>query len=114
MLPLWVSFPGLPFQFWFTEALSILGSKIGKPLFTDKVTMTREHLAYGICVKVEATKHLKELLALIIEGGQRCEQSVEYDWHHPQCDSCKCFGHNLCVKKPQPKQIWVEKRRPIT
>ncbi|XP_043724094.1 protein DGS1, mitochondrial-like [Telopea speciosissima] len=51
-VPVWVSLPNLPFHFWSPEALSSIGSVIGKPIVTDKMTSSMERLSYArLCVE---------------------------------------------------------------
>ncbi|GAA0158706.1 hypothetical protein LIER_38714 [Lithospermum erythrorhizon] len=38
LLPIWVQFPHLPLDLWTAEALSILSSRIGTPLFSNRTT----------------------------------------------------------------------------
>ena len=43
-VPIWVRFMNLKLHLWSNAVLSKMASKIGKPLFTDHMTATRERL----------------------------------------------------------------------
>lgn len=47
-IPVWVSLPGLPFQYWSGENLSVIGSVLGRPLYTDRYTKSKERLSCAI------------------------------------------------------------------
>ncbi|XP_043696705.1 uncharacterized protein LOC122647340 [Telopea speciosissima] len=58
-VPVWVSLPNLPFHYWSVDALSSIGSVIGKPIVTDKMTRSMERLSYArLCVEVSADRDL--------------------------------------------------------
>lgn len=60
-IPVWITLPHLPFQFWSLEALGIIGSVVGRPICFDKYTIKKEHLSYAyICVEVDASVPLKD------------------------------------------------------
>lgn len=59
-LPVWVSLPNLPFKLWNKDALSVICSVMGKPLFFDRFTMKKERLSFArVCIEVDAHKPLK-------------------------------------------------------
>lgn len=69
-IPIWVSQLGLPFQFWSKENLTTIGSVIGKPLYIDRFTKSRERLSYArLCVKIDAAKDLSNTVTIITEDG---------------------------------------------
>lgn len=79
-IPVWVSFPNLPFQFWSTGAISIIGSVIGKPLFTDKYTTRKERLLYTqMCIEVDAKECRKNHAIVATEDGKSFVHPVTYD-----------------------------------
>lgn len=113
VIPLWISLPKLPFQFWSSEALSIIGSVVGKLLFTDKSTKSKKRLSYArMHVEVEAATDLKDTITITTEDSKRFVLQVIYDWNPSRCDTYKCFGHakTQCPKQAKPKQMWVLKK----
>lgn len=51
-VPAWVQVHGLPPDCWSQRVLSMVGSEIGRPLYTDKLTRTRERISFA-CLLVE-------------------------------------------------------------
>ncbi|KAM7507986.1 hypothetical protein LguiA_018439 [Lonicera macranthoides] len=71
-VPVWVRLPNLKLHLWSTAALSKMASRIGKPLFTDRMTAERERLAYPwVCVEVKVGTTLPEVLDLQDVDGMR-------------------------------------------
>ncbi|XP_043697145.1 uncharacterized protein LOC122647916 [Telopea speciosissima] len=92
-IPISDYFPNLPFH-WNVEALSSIASVIGKPIATDKMTMTKERLSYArLCVEIEATHDVPEQVAVHDDEGLVFFQKVKYEWCPPRCNSCMIFGH---------------------
>ncbi|XP_043717563.1 uncharacterized protein LOC122665474 [Telopea speciosissima] len=95
-VPVWVSLPNLTFHFWSSEALSSIGSVIGKPIITDKMTRSMERLSYArLCVEVSANEELPLSVPVYGDGGFVFNQRVVYDWKPPLCVHCKVFGHMI-------------------
>lgn len=112
----WVSLPGLPFQFWSGENLSVIGSVLGKPLYTDRHTKSRERLSYArLCVKVYAGNSFQDSIVIQTEDERCHTQKVVYDWKLVRCSACVCFGHgdSQCPKQKKTKQVWRVKTKKI-
>lgn len=113
---------------WHAKGLAIIASFLGKPLMSDKLTLSRQRMGYArVCVEIYASCEFPSMIPIII-GGKRIEIPVEYPWNPPRCTFCSIFGHSLarCVKKPRdvspqpnpevivpipevPKEVWVKK-----
>ncbi|KAG6492641.1 hypothetical protein ZIOFF_047606 [Zingiber officinale] len=52
----WVQIHGLPPDYWSPKVLGLIGSEIGRPMYTDKLTRTRERLTYARLL-VEVSVH---------------------------------------------------------
>lgn len=79
-IPIWVSMPGLPFQYWAPESLSAIGSVLGKPLYTDRHTKQRERLSYArLCVEINAKDPLLDQITIEKENGSEFIQKMKYD-----------------------------------
>ncbi|XP_043697562.1 uncharacterized protein LOC122648415, partial [Telopea speciosissima] len=84
-VPIWISLPNLPFHFWSSQALSSIGSVIGQPIVTDKMTRAMERLSYArLCVEVSADKDLP--LSVPVYGDEGNVQSQKSsrsrkEWH---------------------------------
>ncbi|XP_043687595.1 uncharacterized protein LOC122638812 [Telopea speciosissima] len=95
-VPVWVSLPNLPFHYWSADALSSIGSVIGKPIVTDKMTRSMERLSYArLCVEVSADRDLPSFVPVYGDDGLVFYQKVVYDWKPPLCKHCRVFGHLL-------------------
>ncbi|XP_043714736.1 uncharacterized protein LOC122663097 [Telopea speciosissima] len=95
-LPLWVSLLGLPLHFWCEEGLSVIGSVLGNPLYSDGRTKLQDRLAFAkICVEVSADAPLPASILVVDDEGFSFNQAVHYEWTPPQCLSCKLFGHSI-------------------
>lgn len=74
-IPVWVLFPELDPYFWSCSALSKLASKIGKPLFADAFTTSKEKISFaGIMIEVDVSSDLPNHVILtsysfLWEGG---------------------------------------------
>lgn len=78
---LWVTLPNLDLQFWSEHMLSRITSKIGKPLYTDKMTANQSFWSYTrILVLEKANKPLRESLRLKGPIGEEFIQPIQYDW----------------------------------
>ncbi|XP_043696797.1 uncharacterized protein LOC122647479 [Telopea speciosissima] len=93
-VPVWVSLPNLPFHYWSSQALSSIGSFVGQPIVTNKMTRSMERLSYTrLCVEVSAEKELPLSVPVYGDDGFAFNQKVVYDWKPPRCKHFKVFGH---------------------
>ncbi|XP_043714583.1 uncharacterized protein LOC122662943 [Telopea speciosissima] len=80
---------------WKIAALSSIGSVIGKPIVTNKMTSSMERLSYArLCVEVFADRELPLTVSVYGEDGLAFNQKVVYDWKPSLCLQCKMFGHS--------------------
>lgn len=97
-VPIWVQLPNLPIDYWTSAGLSKIGSLIGKPISSDLLTQTREHLAYArIMVEIDISSDrelLPPFITLINTTGQEYVQKVTYEYIPYYCDLCNGVGHN--------------------
>lgn len=94
VIPLWVHFPGLPLNCWSADSLSRLGSCIGRPLCSDKVTLEQERISFArICVEVNIKQQRIDEIWYENEHGICVNQKVEFEWWPRFCSKCKKFGH---------------------
>lgn len=105
-VPTWVKLPNLPLQLFGEEALSVLGSFIGKPIQTDHFTREMNKPDYArLLVEVDATKPLTRGITFKVPNGKVIQQEVVYE-HEPQiCSKCHTLGHDQeNFKGPQQYQ----------
>lgn len=123
-VPVWVKLHEIPIQAFTDDGLSMIATKVGKPIMLDSYTSTMCVEAWGrpsfarAMVEISAKEDLKEIITVATPrfdaGGFILDQvRVEYEWKPPRCNTCKVFGHegNNCPHKPKPS---VEKPKPKT
>lgn len=77
---LWVKFPKLPLSYWSNQALSKIGSGLGKPLYADACTTMADRVSYAMMlIEMDITRPLPGLIKLHDPKGMVIEQIVQYD-----------------------------------
>jgi len=93
-VPVWVQLPDLPLECWNARALSKIASRIGKPISTDKMTLSKERLSFArVMVEVDASKELVSSLEIKLPTGDIYDQLVVFEIKPKYCKKCKVFGH---------------------
>ncbi|XP_020254066.1 uncharacterized protein LOC109831138 [Asparagus officinalis] len=103
---------GLRLNLWSSKAISKIASHVGKPVATDKLTASKQRLAYArVLVEVHMPSSLPDSIPIHGPNGQVYNQKVIYEFKPKWCDSCKIVGHdtNFCKKHPK-----IQKRVPKT
>lgn len=76
------------------------GPKVGKPLYTDRITANLERFTYArVCVEVAADKELPKTIPIVNEGGEVRYVKVQYEWVPFRCSHCTIFGHKTDMCK---------------
>ncbi|GJV73820.1 zinc knuckle CX2CX4HX4C containing protein [Tanacetum coccineum] len=100
----WVKIHDVPIQAFTEDGLSIIASKIGKPIMLDSYTSSMCIKSWGrssfarCLIEINAEDVLLDSLTI----GIPCEDdgfsieivSIEYEWKPPRCDLCKIFGYS--------------------
>ncbi|XP_052304370.1 uncharacterized protein LOC127904492 isoform X3 [Populus trichocarpa] len=94
--PIWIKLPNLRLHLWSPEALSKIASLVGRPLFADTVTASRETLCFArVCVEVDFDKMLPDSVTIEDDKGYSYDQKVEYEWQPTsRCSYCLHLGHS--------------------
>jgi hypothetical protein len=94
--PIWIKLPNLRLHLWSPEALSKIVSLVGRPLFADTVTASRETLCFArVCVEVDFDKMLPDSVTIEDDKGYSYDQKVEYEWQPTsRCSYCLHLGHS--------------------
>jgi hypothetical protein len=94
--PIWIRLPNLRLHLWSPEALGKIASLVGRPLFADTVTASRETLCFArVCVEVDFDKMLPDSITIEDDKGYSYDQKVEYEWQPTsRCSFCLHFGHS--------------------
>lgn len=104
-VPVWVKLHDVPLSGFTDDGLSVIASKIGKPLMLDSYTSSTCINAWGrpsyarATIEVSIDVPLREKVVVATPcndefgGYTKDVVSVEYEWKPPQCSECKVFGH---------------------
>ncbi|VFQ96623.1 unnamed protein product [Cuscuta campestris] len=114
-IPIWIQLPDLELRFWSLNALSKIGSLIGKPLRADKSTVQKSKMSYArLQVKVRMKQEFPEVIYFADGKDRIISQRVKYEWCPIVCSHCEGLGHNeeKCRKKTAPRQqkVWRKKQ----
>ncbi|XP_071726548.1 uncharacterized protein [Rutidosis leptorrhynchoides] len=115
-VPVWVRLYEVPLVGYTEVGLSVIASKIGRPMMLDAYTSTMCLESWGrpnfarAMIEVSSKQVLKESLKVATpningSGNTIDEVRIEYDWKPPRCSCCKVFGHN---DSQCPKVVVVE------
>ncbi|XP_021985761.1 uncharacterized protein LOC110881945 [Helianthus annuus] len=103
-VPVWVKIHDIPLAAYTDDGLSLLASRIGKPMFLDKYTSNMCLESWGkssfarAVIEIDANQDMKDSLKVAIpnlegEGVSKATIGVEYEWKPPRCHHCCVFGH---------------------
>ncbi|GAB2293093.1 hypothetical protein Dimus_027306 [Dionaea muscipula] len=94
LMPIWVIFPNIPLQLMRKEFLEVLGSQIGTPIMTDKLTHTLERVSYArILVEVDLVNDMITKLPIKLPGDHIHTQQIRYEKRPFFCKHCWSIGH---------------------
>ncbi|KAG6499159.1 hypothetical protein ZIOFF_038915 [Zingiber officinale] len=93
-MPVWIQIHGLPPNCWRQLVLSKIGSEVGKPLYTDNLTRTRERLEYArLMVEIPAIgEHVREV-PITLPTGVQVDLKIIYEMVPDFCQTCNKLGH---------------------
>ncbi|XP_071708023.1 uncharacterized protein [Rutidosis leptorrhynchoides] len=121
-VPVWARLYDVPLVGFTDDGLSVIASKIIRPMMLDAYTSTMCKESWGrpnfarAMIEVSAETDLKESLKVATpsidgDGVTMDEVRIEYDWKPPRCSCCKVFGHMdlhcpkvVCVEAVKDKQ----------
>ncbi|KAL8512636.1 hypothetical protein ACS0TY_018937 [Phlomoides rotata] len=88
VMPVWAKLNHLPMCCWNNVALSLICSKIGRPIQTDRMTFTKERVSYvRVLIEVDAAAHLVREVSVKV-AGEEWIQPVEYEFEPQYCMAC--------------------------
>nr|GEU72453.1 zinc knuckle CX2CX4HX4C [Tanacetum cinerariifolium] len=114
MAPVWVKLHNVPIVAFSKVRLSLITTKLGRPIMLDADTITmcpnsqRRNTYARALIEVSSTYDLVDSLIVVIPfqngSGHSLETiDIEYEWIPPHCDTCKIFDQmdEHCPKKPK-------------
>ena len=113
-LPIWVQLPELDIKYWRIECLSKLGSMLGIPIKTDKITKEKSTLSYArLLIEMPLNGPFPEHIDFINDWDVVVRQKVTYEWKLTQSSFCQMLGYKElnCRKKGKTRQEWRPVRR---
>ncbi|KAF5179796.1 hypothetical protein FRX31_030617, partial [Thalictrum thalictroides] len=113
---IWVVFKNFPMDLWDAKGFSMVGSSVGHPLFTNRITEERQRTSYArICIEVDTKCKFPKETTIVLDQKKVVKIPIEYNWKPTRCMKCDVFGHyeKTCPKsKPMPKQnMWVQREK---
>ena len=93
IVPIWIIFPDLDPYLWTDRILNKLASRIGKPLFADHNTTSKDKLSFARGMEeVDVEESILEVITLNTPFGSTL-QRVELEWMPFYCQCCGQLGH---------------------
>jgi len=116
-VPIWIQLPDLPLDCWNARALSKIVSRVGKPITTDKMTLTKERLSFArVLVEVDVSAEIVSDVEIRLPTGVVYNQLVIHEFTPKFCKRCKTFGHveGTCGKGSEGSRLpyVAKKKRP--
>lgn len=105
-VPVWVKLHDVPISGFTEDGLSVIASRVGKPMLLDSYTSSMCVSAWGrpsyarTMIEVSAENDLKVKVIIATPslddagGYTKDVVRVEYEWKPPRCTKCKTFGHS--------------------
>lgn len=92
-IPTSVKVFGLPAECWTKKVLSRLASVIGKPIYTDKLTQSKQRTTSArILIEVDATKPRVDELNVKLPTKEYTKLEFTYEYEAKYCMDCKTLG----------------------
>lgn len=89
---IWVQLSNVPLKMFNQRGLGYIASKIGVPLYMDKVTMQKSRLAISrLCLEMKISKEISKMIALVLPNRVVFVQAF-VPWLPMKCSKCRFFG----------------------
>ncbi|GAB2302585.1 hypothetical protein Dimus_036590, partial [Dionaea muscipula] len=94
LMPIWVILPNIPLKMMRREFLQVLGSQIGTPIMTDKLTHTMERVSFArMLIEIDLAKPIITEIPIKLPGNIIHIQQIKYEKRPHFCSSCWSIGH---------------------
>lgn len=109
-IPAWIQIHGLPPDCWTLRILNLIKSEVGRPLYMNKLTRTRERLTYvRILVEVGMEGKRTEASPITLPTSSQLDLAIIYEGMSKYYTSChrigyhrdKCRGSNEAAQDAQ-------------
>lgn len=105
-MPAWINLLDLPLEIWNTNVIGKIVTKIGEPVSIDKVTFTKDRLAFArALVEIDASEELVREVKLKFASDKTRKQEVIYENEPKFCSICKVFGHTIISCRHKNVQV---------
>ncbi|XP_042415492.1 uncharacterized protein LOC122004709 [Zingiber officinale] len=95
-VPAWIQIHGLPPDCWTQKVLSMVGSEVGKSLYTDNLTRTRDCLEYArLLVEIPTIGERVYEVPITLPTEVQVDLRIVYESLPDFCEVCKRLGHRL-------------------
>ncbi|XP_026383637.1 uncharacterized protein LOC113279146 [Papaver somniferum] len=89
----WVSFPGLSIEYWKESIILQMGSKLGRAIKVDEITLKREIGYYAsVLGEIDLTKYIPSKVIVESKYG-KFEHVIQLSKMPKFCHHCKIVGH---------------------
>ncbi|XP_021768555.1 uncharacterized protein LOC110732876 [Chenopodium quinoa] len=93
-VPVWIRLPNVDLKFWGKEALMKIVSLVGNPVKSNRVTSTKETIAFArVMVEVPVNGVFPKYIEFLDEGGHLMRQRVVFEWKSISYSVCNGLGH---------------------
>ncbi|XP_042419715.1 uncharacterized protein LOC122008162 [Zingiber officinale] len=114
-VPVWIQIHGLPLDCWSQFVLSKIGSKVGKPLYTDNLTRTRERLEYvRLMVEIPTIGERVHEVPITLPTGVQVDLKTIYEMVPDFCQTCNKLGHRSKNYRGKATPVGQQRNNPQT
>lgn len=86
----------IPTVYLTKRGISMIASKIVRPLFADENTSNVSYLHFArICIDIKAGSDFSNSLKVTSKKGDRFNVQIVYEWIPRTCTYCSTFGHTI-------------------
>lgn len=82
-------------DYWTEQVLNLVGLEIGRPMYTDKLTQTRERVTYArLLIKVNMIGKQVDMVPITLPTGAHVDLEVKFEAMLEFCASCHQIGYS--------------------
>lgn len=102
-------------ELWHTEGFSQVGSTVGQPLFTNRLTVGKKTDYARMCIEVKVDCTFVDSVPVILDKKRSINLDTEYNWMPTRCSHCQVSGLSdaKCPKDGKKHKdnlkVWMQK-----